>query len=194
MRQIENSSDWRSGYLRDVQIAHTELSLNIDFDPKNVLCDIYSLPSNNHQTFFCKILSENGFMKLIYAKAIQNSIWFSDPIYMYRFEEAKSFEDHPVRRGKIICGKKIIKKTVAEHLMNMLDDLDPEQPEDLVNPGVESELTAIRIYEDGRILREVVFTDADKLRFRNSEEHKKYAEYMRNLHLYVETIIGVGMC
>lgn len=194
MRQIENSSDWQSGYLRDIQIAHTELTLNIDFDQKNVLCDIYSLPSQNHQTFFCKIASENGFMKLIYAKAIQSSIWFSEPIYMYRFEEAKSFEDHPVRRGKIICGKKIVKKTAVEQLMNMLDDLEPEQPDDLVNPVVDADFTAIRVYENGAVTREIFYTDADKLRFRNSDDQKKYVGYMRALHLYIESLIGIGMC
>ncbi len=194
MRKIENSNNWYSGYLRDIQIAQTELSLNIGFDPKDVLCDIYSLPSNNHQTFFCKVILENGFAKVIYAKAIQNSIWFSDPIYMYRFEEAKNFADHPVRRGRIFCGKKIIKQSAADRLMNMLNALESEQPDDLVDPCVDADFTAIRIYENGKCTSEILYTNAEKLRFKAAEEHSRFSDYMRELHLYVEAIIGIGIC
>ena len=193
MRKIENSDNWYAGYKRDTQIAQTEIALNFGCEPSETICDIYSLPSHNHQTFFCKVVSENGFTKLFYAKAIQNSIWFSEPIYMYRFEEAKCFSDHPIRNGKIFCGKKIIRQGMAERLVNILKKLSNDQPDDLVTPAIDSELTAIRLYEDGKIVREILYTDAEKLVFR-SEEDKKYAEYLRNLHLFVEKIIGLGIC
>lgn len=192
MRKIENSTNWYEGYKRDVQIAQTEIALNFGSEPNGTICDIYSLPSHNHQTFYCKVISENGFTKLIYAKAIQNSIWFSEPIYMYRFEEAKCFSDHPIRNGRILCGKKIVKKSLVERFLLLLSELSDDQPDDLVEPAIDSELTAIRLYEEGKVVREVLYTDAEKLVFR--ENNTKYREYMRDLHRFIEKIIGIGIC
>lgn len=192
MRKIENSDNWYAGYIRDVQIAQTEIALNFAPDAKNTVCDIYSLPSHNHQTFFCKVVNENGFSKLIYAKAVQNSIWFSEPIYMYRFEEAKCFSDHPIRNGRIYCGKKIINKNTVERLLMTLNALLPEQPEDIVAPTIDAELTAIRLYENGEVTREVVFTESEKLEFRDGDK-KAYCEYLHNLHFFIEKLIGVGI-
>lgn len=194
MRQIENSTNWYEGYKRDIQVAQTELALNFSYEPRDVICEIYSLPSHNHQTFFCKVINENGFTKAIYAKAVQNSIWFSDPIYMYRFEEARQFSDHPIRKGRIICGKKIVRKTAVERLLTMLDTLEIHQPDDTVNPEPDSDFTAIRLYEDGKKVREVMYTDAQKLVFKREEEKAHLAEYLRDLHLYIERIIGLGIC
>ncbi|MDE6726791.1 MAG: hypothetical protein K2J80_02495 [Oscillospiraceae bacterium] len=195
MRKIENSDNWYAGYKRDVQVAQTEIALTFGLNPNETLCDIYSLPSHNHQTFFCKLVSENGFAKLIYAKAVQNSIWFSEPIYMYRFEEAKCFSDHPIRNGRIFCGKKIIQHSKAERLISLLSSLSCEQPNDLVNPTIDSELTAIRVYEGEKIVREILYTDAEKLAFCEctEQEREKYIEYFRDLHLYIEKIIGLGI-
>lgn len=194
MRKIENSDNWYAGYKRDAQIAQTEIALTYGTDRNETICDIYSLPSHNHQTFFCKIVSESGFTKLIYAKAIQNSIWFSEPIYMYRFEEAKCFSDHPIRNGRILCGKKIIQQGMVERLLNILKELSNDQPDDLVSPAVDSELTAIRLYENGKIVREILYTDAEKLVFRSGDTNNKYAEFLRDLHLAIEKIIGLGVC
>lgn len=196
MRKIENSDNWYAGYLRDIQVAQTELALNLPSAPDKTICDIYSLPSHNHQTFFCRVVMENGFVKLEYAKAIQNSIWFSEPIYMYRFEEAKNFIDHPIRRGRIFCGKKIIRNSLMERLLRVIGTLAPEQPDGLVAPELDADLTAIRVYDDNKkVCREIVYTSPEKLAFREctEHEHEKYIEYFRDLHLYIEKIIGVGI-
>lgn len=192
MRKIENSDNWYAGYIRDIQIAQTEIALNFAPDTEDTVCDIYSLPSHNHQTFFCKIVNENGFSKLIYAKAVQNSIWFSEPIYMYRFEEAKCFSDHPIRNGRIYCGKKIVNKNTVERLLMTLNALLPDQPEDIVAPTIDAELTAVRLYENGKVMREIIFTEAEKLEFRDGDK-KAYRDYLRDLHFLIEKLIGVGI-
>lgn len=193
MRKIENSDNWYAGYQRDVQIAQTELALCVFSEASETVCDVYSLPSHNHQTFYCRFINENGFIKIEYAKAVQNSIWFSEPIYMYRFEEAKMFADHPIRNGRIVCGKKIIRYSFLEQLTQIVNKLSDNQPDDLVDPCLDSELTAIRIYEQNKIIREILYTDSEKLNFREEDAQGKYAEYMRDLHLYIEKIIGVGI-
>lgn len=193
MRKVENSDDWYAGYKRDASIALTEIQLNFDTDQKKAICDIYSLPSHNHQTFFCRIANENGFIKLIYAKAVQNSIWFSEPIYMYRFEEAKNFVDHPIRHGRIYCGKKIVQHGIADRLLNILKGLSGEQPADLVTPTVDADLTVITLYDKGETVLEISYTDAGKLTFRTDDTDSNDIEYLRDLHLRIEEIIGIGI-
>lgn len=112
---------------------------------------------------------------------------------MYRFEEAKMFADHPIRNGRIVCGKKIIRYSFLEQLTQIVNKLSDNQPDDLVDPCLDSELTAIRIYEQNKIIREILYTDSEKLNFREEDAQGKYAEYMRDLHLYIEKIIGVGI-
>lgn len=192
MRKIENSDNWYEGYRRDIQIAQTELALCVFSEATETLCDVYSLPSHNHQTFYCRFINENGFIKIEYAKAVQNSIWFSEPIYMYRFEEAKAFVDHPIRNGRILCGKKIVRYSLLEQLLQIINSLSEEQPDDLVDPSTDSELTAVRIYDQNKATREILYTDSEKLAFREEDTNGKSAEYLRNLHLYIEKIIGVG--
>lgn len=192
MRKIEDSDDWYAGYLRDTQIAQEEIAIFLRSEPKQIYFDVYSLPSHNHQTFYCRAVNENGFSKVEYAKPVQNSIWFSDPIYMYRFEEAKRFSDHPIRKGRILCGKKIIRNSLVENLFSYLNALSDEQPDDLVNPTIEADLTVIRLYEDNRIIREILYTDAEKLAFKDGEKRDKSVEVFRDLHLYIEKLIGVG--
>ena len=193
MRKIENSDDWYAGYRRDAQIALTEIARNFELHTVESICDIYSLPSHNHQTFFCKIASENGFVKLLYAKALQNSIWFSEPIYMYRFEEAKKFIDHPIRHGRISCGKKIVQRDFAERIVKLVKSLSSEQPSDLVTPCVDSELTVITLHENGKVIREITYTDAEKLAFGTGSVDNDDIEFLRDLHLKIEAIIGIGI-
>ena len=192
MRKIENSDDWYAGYKRDADIAIAEIGLSYKADRKMILCDVYSLPSHNHQTFFCRVVNENGFIKLIYAKAMQNSIWFSEPIYMYRFEEAKNFVDHPIRKGRIYCGKKIVQHGIADRLLNIMKELSDEQPSDLVTPTADADLTVITVYDGGETVREISYTDAEKLSFRTDIDSGEL-EYLRDLHLKIEAIIGVGI-
>lgn len=192
MRKIENSDDWYGGYKRDAQIAVSELEQNFKFDPVKILCDVYSLPSHNHQTFYCRVVNEDGFIKLIYAKALQNSIWFSDPIYMYRFEEAKNFIDHPIRHGRIFCGKKIVQRGITDRLINIIKALADEQPADLVTPTADADLKVITLYEQGATAREISFTNAEKLAF-SGEIGGEDIEYLRDLHLKIEAIIGIGL-
>ena len=192
MRKIENSDDWYAGYKRDADIAVTEIGQNFTADAKNILCDVYSLPSHNHQTFYCRVVNENGFIKLIYAKAMQNSIWFSEPIYRYRFEEAKNFVDHPIRHGRIYCGKKIVQHGIADRLLNIMKSLADDQPTDLVTPTVDADLTVITLYDNGAFVREISYTDPEKLTFSNEIDSGEI-EYLRELHLKIEAIIGIGI-
>ena len=193
MRLTENDPDWRSAYLRDIEIANSELAEKHFFaDPKSVICEIYALPSHNHQTFFGKLISERGFYKIIYAKAIQNSIWFSEPIYMYRFEEAKQFENHPMKKGRIVCRAKLIEKSVINRLLPALEKLDVSQPADTVEPSAEASFTSVVLYENGVRSKHVIYTDPEKLVFLDGADNADAVDFLRNLYLIIEKIIGIG--
>lgn len=192
MRMIDSGGDWYAEFQRDIQLAQAEIALNFPIDPLTLIADIYSLPAHNHQTFLCRVACEGGFMKLFYAKAVQNSIWFSEPIYMYRFEEAKSFAEHPIRRGKIVCGKKLIRKTAVDHFLALVSAVSEKQPANIVTPFIDSELTVIRLYESGSVSRELAFTDAERLIFRDGTDAELFAKHLDRLHLFIERIIGVG--
>lgn len=193
MRLPENDADWLSSYLRDIEIANRELvEKNFHADPKSVICDVYVLPSHNHQTFYGKMISERGFYKIIYAKAIQNSIWFSEPIYMYRFDEAKRFENHPMKKGHIVCRAKLMDKSLINRLLFTAEMLSEKQPDDAVSEDLDGVFTAIRLYEGGRVSRKIMYTDAHKLEFRDKADKREAVEFLENLYLSVEKIIGIG--
>lgn len=192
MRMIDKAGDWLAEYRRDLQIACEEIAANFPLDSKNLIADVYSLPAHNHQTFLCRLVCEGGFMKLLYAKAVQNSIWFSEPIFMYRFEEAKQFAEHPIRRGRIVCGKKLIRKSAVDHFLSLVSAVSEKQSVESVTPFIDSELTAIRLYESGEVARELAFTDAERLVFREGTDTETFARHLNALHLFIERLIGVG--
>lgn len=192
MRILDKNGDWRSEYRRDVQIACEEIAQIFTIEPSALIADIYSLPAHNHQTFLCRVACEGGFMRLYYAKAEQNSIWFSEPIYMYRFEEARQFAEHPIRRGRIICGKKLIRKTAIDHFMTLVSAVAEKQPAETVTPFIDSEFTAVRLYESGEVTREITFTDAERLILREGVDAELFAKHLNGLHLFIERIICSG--
>ncbi len=193
MRLPENDTDWHSAYLQDIEIANKELiEKNFHADPRSVISDIYVLPSHNHQTFFGKLISERGFYKIIYAKAIQNSIWFSEPIYMYRFDEAKRFENHPMKKGRIVCRAKLMDKSLINRLLFTAERLSENQPDSVVSECIDGVFTAIRMYEGGIVSQKIIYTDAEKLEFRDNADRHDAVEFLQTLYLSIEKIIGIG--
>ncbi|MBD5129414.1 MAG: hypothetical protein HDT43_05770 [Ruminococcaceae bacterium] len=192
MRFSETENDWRSEYLRDIEVANNELiEKSFLADPKSVICDIYVLPSRNHQTFYGKLTAERGFYKIIFAKALQNSMWFSEPIYMYRFEESKRFENHPMKKGRIVCRAKLMDKSLIKRLLLAVEKLSENQP-DAVTPTLDAVFTAVRIYENGVVSREIMYTDPEKLSFQNGAVDPEAAAFLGELYLSIEKIIGIG--
>lgn len=193
MRLTENANNWMSDYLRDIEVADSELAeKNFHADPKSVICDVYALPSHNHQTFYGKLVTERGFFKIIYAKAIQNSIWFSEPIYMYRFEEAKRFESHPMKKGRIICRAKLMDKALINRLLFTAARISDAQPDDAVLPTIDGVFTAVRIYENGVVKQKIMYTEPERLTFRDEADNGEALEFLRGLYLAIEKIIGIG--
>ncbi len=193
MRILKDYPDWRDQYIVDVQTAEREL-LNKGFivqHNKSVI-DIYSLPAEHHQTFFVKLVLDHKIFKIVFAKPIQRSVWFSDPLYMYTFDEADRFRNDPKRRGQIICGMKIVEKTFADKMLDLVERISSNQPASAVNPSENSYFTAIRIYDLGKVSREFIFTDASMLRLSENCNAEETIAELDNLHFMIEKIIGRG--
>lgn len=188
----DGRTDWQQLYKDDIAAAEEAFRANsFEIDPLSVVGDIYALPTQNHQAFYGKLIKERGFYKIICAKPIQNSVWFSEQIYMYAISEARRFENHPTRNGRIICRAELIDKRIIQAISGVLELLMYDQPKTAVIPSPEAVLTGIRLFENGVLTRKLFYTDASRLRFINGE-NPEAINYLNNLYLIVEKIIGVG--
>lgn len=191
MRIPDGISDWQTLYEEDVAAAENELVLNhLDVAPDAVLGDIYVLPPRRHQTFYAKLVLDR-FFKIVSVKALQNSVWFSDPIYDYSISEAKRFENHPKRCGRLICRSELINRHFIAAVDNALSRLAEHQPEGAVIPSENAALTVIRTFIGGEVARRICYTDASKLAFKDGDTAEA-ADFLNNLWLEIEKKIGIG--
>jgi len=191
MRIPEGIESWQKLYEEDVATAENELALrHFEIDPQNVLGDIYVLPSHHHQTFFAKLVT-GRFIKIIFVKAIQNSVWFSDPVFDYSISEAKRFEDHPKRRGRLICRAELIDRRFITAVNDAIGLLAEQQPEDAVIPSEDAALTVIRLFDKGEVTRRICYTDASKLAFKDGRTPEA-VDFLNNIWLETEKKIGLG--
>lgn len=193
MRILQEYPDWRDQYIVDVHTAKDELAANnFTVNKKKLVADIYSLPANHHQTFFVRLVYEEPIYRMFFAKAIQRSVWFSDPLYGYTFAEAEQFKNDPKRKGQILCGAKIVPNSAAERLMGMVGRISPSQPVSAVRPDKDCDFTGIRVYDSGNALSEFIYTNASLLRLSEEYDVEETVEYLNHLHLKIENIIGKG--
>ena len=111
---------------------------------------------------------------------------------MYRFEEAKRFENHPMKKGRIVCRAKLMDKALINRLLFTVEKLSDCQPDETVSPTLDGVFTAVRMYENGIISRKIMYTDPEKLLFRSVSDNRESVEFLRNLYLSIEKIIGIG--
>lgn len=189
----EGFDSWQELYRKEIIVAEKELALkNFDINPQNLIGDIYVLPSNNHQTFYGKLVKGIGFIKFIFVKPIQNSVWFSEPVYQYTISEAKRFEDHPMRHGRLICHADFIDMNLIADVSRTIKLLDDKQPDDVVAPAKEAIFTAVRFFKDGIVTHQAYFTDATRLVFKDGSDNPEAVQLLRNFYLEVEKIVGIG--
>ncbi len=192
MRIPEDSGGWQKLYVEDVATAENELALkHFEIDRNAVLGDIYVLPSHHHQTFYAKLIT-GRFFKIISVKPLQNSVWFSETVYDYSISEAKRFEDHPKRRGRLICRAGLIDKRFIAKVNDAIGLLAEQQSEAAVIPSENAALTVIRLFDKGEVTRRICYTDASKLVYNNGEENPEAVDFLNNLYLEVEKIVGIG--
>lgn len=173
----------------DIALATTYLEdskLLDSIDKNSPVCDVYSLPSHNHQAFYTQIYkSENDYV-LVFAKS-----YFATPIglecVMYSFQDAQKADEHIGYKGDVYCGicRVPLNDTTLTTLLSVLPQVE-EFADD----------SAIRIDGTTTIIRRYCETGLVSLGYHDISEitNNTYTEAQRSfldaLSIYIERIIG----
>lgn len=178
----------RKAYFTEIEIAEQKLReqmLNSIVRDYKLVCDVYCVPSHNHQTFFFKLFENEDEYIVIYVKTlITDRLGFH--IAMYTFEDCVRAQNHKDSKGKIICGIKRLTKNNAI-IMELVSSL-PTKTEWLKRATViDGEHTVIRNYlqEETRLL-----SYSSNTQFLENDYSEAQKLFLENLFLHIEGIIG----
>ena len=176
-------------YLEDIELANRALSDSmLNIPDEDLICDIYAIPSHNHQTFYVKIFRAEAGYKILFAKSILNNPVYTEEIYMYPFVVAAQAGE---RRGKIVCGIKTLEEHFVDNLIDKLETLPDKylfKMDEFVLDGVSH---IIRVYEGGRIQKEVAYGQAESIPYK-ADDIVELQWFFSSLYLKIEQIIGCG--
>ena len=174
-------------YLEEIKIAEQMLQeqmLNNIVQDDKLVCDVYCIPSHNHQAFFFKLFENDDEYVVLYAKTfIADRLGFH--IAMYTFQDCVKAQNHNGSIGKIICGIKRLNKNnvIIKELISCL----PIKTEWLKRVIIDGEHTVIRNHLQEEIKLLSYSSNAQFLKNDYSETQKVFLE---NLFLHIEDIIG----
>ena len=174
-------------YLEDVEIARCAITDALLFPSERIFCDLYSIPSHNHQAYYAVIYNANGKYEMTYARTEIYTRHFYEPIKIYPFSDAKAAEKHAASDGRIIIGK----KSMNADLMRVLDDIFISVPEGL-HLGrhlitIDGVFQAMRLFEKNNVIKEIIYRDAKEIPL--SPEKTYLIDIMNDLYLTIENII-----
>lgn len=174
-------------YLEDVEIARCAITDALLFPSERIFCDLYSIPSHNHQAYYAVIYNANGKYEMTYARTEIYTRHFYEPIKMYPFSDAKAAEKHAASDGRIIIGK----KSMNADLMRVLDDIFISVPEGLHLGrhliSIDGVFQAMRLFEKNNVTKEIIYRDAKEIPL--SPEKTYLIDIMNDLYLTIENII-----
>ena len=175
-------------YFAEVDIAeHTfqEQKLNGIVKNLKIVCDIYCIPSHNHQAFFCKLFEDEKDYTILYAKTfIINR--FGHQIAMYTFSDCVRAQNHNGSVGKIICGT--IKLNKNNKTINQLIECLPQQNEWQKNGiMIDGVHTIIRNHQHKDVK---LLSYASNVRCTENFYSEAQKVFLENLYLHIENIIG----
>ncbi len=175
-------------YFAEIEIAEQTLQeqmLNNIVGNAKLVCDIYCIPSHNHQAFFCKIFENEKEYIILYAKTfIADRLGFH--IAMYTFKDCVKAQKHNGSVGKIICGTKKFNKN--NQTINILIDCLPQQ--------TEWQERGIMLDGEHTVIRNHLQKETKLLSYRSTAQFMEntYSEdqkvFLENLFLHIEDIIG----
>ena len=182
-----------ANYLNDIELANEALSeVLLNVSEKEIICDIYALPSHNHQTFYAKLYKTDKGYVILYAKPILHSVLDEEDIFMYRFRNSVEAGEANILRGRIVCGIKYLDKAFVEDLLAKLECLPEKHILDSGMFILDGVFQAIRVFEDGITKKEVVYEDAEDIPFEEKANLTELISFYSELYLRIEQIIGCG--
>ena len=171
-------------YLEDIDIARKAIKEEFLYpDDKEILFDIYAIPSHNHQAYYAVLYKTKNGYEMVYARTEIYTLLFSEPIRMYPFTDAIAAKKHPASDGRIIIGT----KKVNEDLISLLNEITTKIPEKkmihnhlIVIDGV---FQAIRSFNHSSVEKTIVYRDADKILL--SHDKASLINAMNDLYLTI---------
>lgn len=174
-------------YFEEIKIAEQKLQeqmLNNIVRDAKMICDVYCVPSHNHQAFFCKLFENEKEYIILYAKTfIADRFGFHTA--MYTFEDCVKAQSHNGSVGKIICGIKRLPKNnvIIKELISCL----PTKNEWLKSVIMDGEHTVIRnhLQEEIKLL-----SYRSNAQFSENDYSEAQKVFLEKLFLHIEDIIG----
>ena len=175
--------------LDDIAVAQMCLDdskLSAAFSSERLICDIYALPSHNHQTFYVQIFENDDGYTLLFAKT-----YIATPIglecVMYSFQDALKADEHIGCKGDIFCG--IHRVAIDNETINTLISVLPKV-DDMVETSairIDGVTTIVRKYEKQNCVS-LGYHDANEIETNSyTEEQRKFLD---SLYIHLERIIG----
>ena len=175
-------------YKEDVNIAIRELSeMKLYPVDGKILCDLYAIPSFNGVSYFSILFEKDGRYDMVYARPQFYDLVLHKHVRTYPFKDAKKYESHPAKDGKIIMGIKHLPDDFVTEIKNILSDLPTviHKDDGLVMDGY---FQAIRSYKDNAVCDELIFGSEDELVFPSGGEF--LTEVLDELYVNVSKLIG----
>lgn len=175
-------------YFEEIEIVEQkfqEQMLNDIVCDAKLVCDVYCIPSHNHQAFFCKLFENENEYIILYAKTfIADRLGFH--IAMYTFKDCVKAQNHNGSVGKIICGIKRLAKSNV--IINELVSCLPSKTEWLKRViMIDGEHTVVRNYLKGEMK---LLSYGSNAKFLENDYTKTQKLFLENLYLHIEEIIG----
>lgn len=177
-------------YNKDVCIAEKalqEMRLDSLICAEKMVCDIYCIPSHNHQSFYLKLYDNQSDFIVVYVKPIIIDN-LGNQIKMYRFSECEKADKIQPGSGHTYCGIKHVPKSELSELLSIIQSLPQKAEWESGGICIDGTFTVFRLLNCANQICEFAYHDAKKLEAFNSLTNRE-KEYMMNLFLTFESLI-----
>ena len=172
----------------DIAIAQAALEKSLltkTIADRPLLCDVYCIPSHNHQAFYLQVYGGSEYT-LLYAKTLISDFRGID-IAMYTFKDALKADGHVAYKGDIYCGMKRLptSDTTITQLLQCL----PTEEENCLNNGavIDGVRTVVRNH---RCDPPVVLGYLNSCQIKRNVMSQEQVDFMDDLYVHLEKIIG----
>lgn len=167
------------------QVALEESLLTTTVQNRPLLCDVYCIPSHNHQAFYLQVYGGDEYT-LLYAKTLISDFRGSD-IVMYTFADAIKADKHIAFKGDIYCGLKNL--SLSDATINQLLMCLPSVEENCLEEGIV--IDGVRTVIGNQQHRPPVMLGFhDSCQITLNKLTQEQIDFMDDLYLYIERIIG----
>ena len=186
-KNIEYINKRMEEYKKDIEIAINAIKERLLYpDGKNLICDLYAIPSHNYQAYFGLVYEDNGYFMMVYAKPQIEDIFYGK-IKMYPFSyTGRNLDDCIKSSSKIIVGIKNLEDPFKETLLDLINNLPNDRD---LNAGftLDGVFQAMRSYEDGAVAKEYIYEEVKRGRFSANKAYLKKA--FDDLYLTIAALI-----